>query len=195
MASATFVPLRSRPFTMNRRGNGDRNSRIVAVSPVSFVTVTRQAGLSLLRIGNRFILYAWTAIGVTATTHINTDRRMKIRKKETNPARIPLRAFLIILIGSGFVLGLTPLAGSWLFFFVGLAPDKAIESGQPAFDTLKSPVTILIWGVFIASVYVALHIAGWRRHVQSYGWVAVALLLVSGLSGCARILHAISQIR
>ncbi len=108
----------------------------------------------------------------------------------SNPARVPLFTFCIILFGAGSVLAGSPAPVAALLFFIGLYPGSA-RSGDPGYDVTEHYHLFYYWGAFMFCVYAVLLFSAWRRRSPFPAWIAVALLLLNGLGGCARLLSGI----
>lgn len=108
----------------------------------------------------------------------------------SNPARAPLYTFCILLFGGVVVLLGSDFPAAALLFLVGLYPGS-VQSGTPGYRLTEHYHLQYYWAAFVCVVYIALLVLAWRKRSAFVGWLAVALLLLTGLGGCARLLRNI----
>jgi len=85
--------------------------------------------------------------------------------------------FVLILGVSGYILFSTAYGRAWFWFFFALYPSS----------TLESSIGLAVFGIFMAAVYFSLILYASIKNKAVYAWVAIALLVLSGAAGYARL--------
>jgi hypothetical protein len=84
--------------------------------------------------------------------------------------------FVVILVWSGFALLATGKARAWFWFFCALYPSNNLEMS----------VWFFAFGAAMAGLYLYLVMYASIMHRAAYAWIAIALLIISGITGCVR---------